>query len=69
MDKAARSDITCQTNRNCDGVDCLIDVFQNGALFPMSLTVNPCREPMPSVDLTFKDSEGSVSHLERDLDL
>lgn len=57
VDKAARSNLSCETNRKCDGVDCLVDVFQKGALFPMSMIFNPCRDPMPSVDLILKEPD------------
>lgn len=63
VDKAARSNISCKTNQKCDGVDCLIDVFQNGALFPMSMIINPCQRPKPSVDLTLFNTENKVSIL------
>ena len=55
MDKAARSNLTCKTNAKCDTVNCFVDVFQNGALFPLSMRFDSCKEPRPSVDLTLQE--------------
>lgn len=57
VDKAARSNLTCQTNTECDTVNCFVDVFQNGALFPLSMKFNPCKEPRPSVAITLKQPD------------
>ena len=62
VDKAARSNLTCQINTKCDTVNCFVDVFQNGALFPLSMKFNPCKEPRPSVNLVLKNPDtGKVS--------
>ena len=57
MDKAARSNITCQLNKKCDTVNCFVDVFQNGAQFPLSMKFNPCKEPRPSVNLVLRNPD------------
>ena len=62
VDKAARSNITCQINKVCDTLNCFVDVFQNGAQFPLSMTFNPCKEPRPSVYLVLRNPDsGKVS--------
>jgi hypothetical protein len=64
VDKAARSNITCQVNAKCDTLNCFVDVFQNGAQFPLSMTFNPCKEPRPSVYLVLRNPDsGRVSRL------
>ena len=57
VDKAARSNITCQLNEKCDTVNCFVDVFQNGAQFPLSMKFNPCKEPRPSVNLVLRNPD------------
>ena len=57
VDKAARSNLSCQTNAECDTVNCFVDVFQNGALFPLSMKFNPCRESRSSVTIILKQPD------------
>lgn len=41
-EKAYRSNRSCPTIRNCTGLQCFLDLFETGALFPVNILPQPC---------------------------
>ena len=59
LSKTVESNVTCATNELCNGLDCLVDVFGTGVLFPVQATVLPCNQP-PAIHFELREPGGPL---------
>ena len=62
-----RSNVACETTEACDGVNCLLDVLGNGALFEATTSLTCSRSDMSAFYLTLREpsengKQGDVSN-------
>ena len=57
----------CTRNNQCDTVDCTI-TFSSFSGTPLTLTLLPCRDPRPGVDVVVRDRDSGSLILDRIID-
>ena len=56
---AIQNNVSCSTNINCDGLECILTPLGPASPFPATALVLPCLDP-PAVQLNLKGSDGST---------
>ena len=54
---AEQKNVTCFTNLNCDGLECMLTPLGDDTSFPAKALIFPCLDP-PGVQLTMQDPGG-----------
>lgn len=54
---AEQKNVTCFTNLNCDGLECMLTPLGDDTSFPAKALILPCLDP-PGVQLTMRDPGG-----------